>query len=194
MRVTDPVEPPSVQISSSLRSWKIDERRIRGLVSNMAERLGVKHLEIHIDFVGPTAMRQINGEFRSKDKSTDVLSFPLMEWPNPKLVEKTKKAKQSPTAGRNSKMLRGTKKGLVSFAHEKILGDIIVCLDAANKNAREDGQDVAREVCFLLAHGILHLCGHDHKKPAEKALMFRQQELLMNDAGQNWRACVRRST
>jgi probable rRNA maturation factor len=194
MRVTDPVEPPSVQISSSLRSWKIDERRIRGLVSHMAERLGVNHLEIHIDFVGPTTMRKINGKFRNKDRSTDVLSFPVMEWQKPKLIEKATKAKQSPTADRNSKMLRGTKKGLVSFEHERMLGDIIVCLDSANKNAREDGHDVAREVCFLLAHGILHLCGHDHQKPTEKALMFRQQEILMNDAGQNWRACVRRLT
>ena len=193
--MTDPVEPPSVQISSSLRSWKIDQRRVRGLVSHMAKRLGVDHLKIHIDFVGPTAMRQINGEFRNKDKSTDVLSFPLMEWRTPKLVEKTNKAKpSSKTTPRNSKMLHGTKKGLVSFDHENILGDIIVCLDAASKNAREDGHDVAREVCFLLAHGILHLCGHDHQKPAEKILMFRQQEILMNDAGQNWRACVRRST
>ena len=93
--MTDPVEPPSVQISSSLRSWKIDERRIRGLVSHMAERLGVNHLEIHIDFVGPTAMRQINGKFRNKDKSTDVLSFPLMEWQKPKLIEKAREKQQN---------------------------------------------------------------------------------------------------
>ncbi len=180
------MEPPSVQISSSLRSWKIDERRISGLVTHMAQRLGVGHLEVHIGFVGPTAMRRINRQFRAKDKSTDVLSFPQMEWRAPITIQKTSRAQKF------SKAKHSTGKSLVAFEHENILGDMIICLDAAQKNSREDGSDVAREVCFLLAHGLLHLCGHDHQKPAEKALMFRQQDTLMADLEGSWISCVRR--
>lgn len=194
-QVIDQVPAPSVQITSALPTWKINERRVRELVLHMARRLEVNSLEIHVTFVGPAAMRKINSQFRNKDQSTDVLSFPQMEWVTPRLIaQSSTEKKPSKEIARNSQMLRGTKKGLVSFDHEKFLGDIIICLDAAKKNAREDGHDVAREVCFLIAHGILHLCGHDHQKPAEKDLMFKQQETLMNDLVGKWNACVRKVT
>lgn len=187
------MEPPSVHISSSLRSWKINRRRISDLVTHMATRLGVQHLDVHVSFVGPAAMRQINRQFRDKDKSTDVLSFPQMEWPTPCLVRKSTKArKNAAETSRNRAMMRGTRGGLVSFGHETVLGDMIICLDAAEKNAREDGKPVAREVCFLLAHGMLHLCGHDHQNAAEKKLMFGEQAILMEQLDGAWSSCVRR--
>lgn len=187
------MEPPAVHISSSLRSWKIDQRRISALVSHMAGRLGVDHLDLHVSFVGPVAMRQINRQFRDKDKSTDVLSFPQMEWPEPKLVRRSAKTRKTAAkTRRNHAMLRGTRGGLVSFSHETVLGDMVICLDAAEKNAHEDGTPVAREVCFLLAHGILHLCGHDHQRPDEKTLMFGEQAVLMKQLDGAWRSCVRR--
>ncbi len=192
--LSDVVEPPSVHISSSLRSWKIDRRRVSDLVAHMAGRLGVAHLEVHVSFVGPAAMRRINRQFREKDKSTDVLSFPQMEWHAPKLVQKPGKAGKSAEATkRNRGMLRGTRGGLVAFGHESVLGDMIICLDAAEKNASEDGNPVAKEVCFLLAHGMLHLCGHDHQNPAEKKLMFGEQAALMEQLEGSWRSCVRRT-
>ena len=190
------MEPPPVQIESSLRSWKINERCIRALVQDMAGRLGVDGMDVHIQFIGPSAMKRINRQFRQKDQSTDVLSFPQMEWNRPLLISKDKSGAPARRGQRgdlrNTSMLRGTRAGLQSFAHERVLGDLVLCLDAAARNAREDKSDVAKEVCFLLAHGMLHLCGHDHQNSREKALMFAQQDQLMAGIGSRWRGCVAR--
>jgi probable rRNA maturation factor len=190
------LEPPPVHIESSLRSWKINERRIRSILKFISESLGVGEMTIHVKFVGPGAMRKINRRFREKDKSTDVLSFPQMEWSKPRLVAgSTRKQSRRSSGGRdlrNKDMLRGTRGGLLSFSHENILGDLVLCIDAADSNAREDNSDVAKEVCFLLAHGMLHLCGHDHQNAREKALMFAQQDQIMAELGNRWRRCVER--
>lgn len=190
------LEPPPVQITTNLKSWKINERRIREIVTSMAEQLNVREFQVFLKFVGPDAMRTINRQFRKKDKSTDVLTFPQMEWPEPRLTrpgkaDRTTKKNSPGNVQRNQAMLRGTERGLTTFAHENILGDMIICLEAAERNAREDGHgDVAKEVCFLIAHGMLHLCGHDHQNPAEKKLMFAEQDRLIRN--QTWKNCIRR--
>lgn len=164
------------------------------MVDYFAGRLGVSGLDVHVQFVGPAAMRKINHRFRAKDKSTDVLSFPQLEWSVPLMVKRPAASSSKRGRGnfRNKGMTQGTRAGLVAFEHETVLGDMVICLDAAAKNAREDKQDVAREVCFLLAHGMLHLCGHDHQNAREKKVMFSQQQILMDEMGQGWRGCVKR--
>ena len=56
---------------------------------------------------------------------------------------------------------------------EGILGDVVICPAVA---ARNNPQDPAAEVRLLLVHGILHLLGHDHDAPDEKAAMWAKQE------------------
>ena len=70
-------------------------------------------------------------------------------------------------------------------------GDVVICVAMAAKNAVRLGQSLGREVCFLLVHGILHLCGYDHRQPQEEAVMLAEQRRIMSklDAGV-WRTCV----
>ncbi len=63
------------------------------------------------------------------------------------------------------------------------LGDVIISLDTAVRRAREDGRPVAAETARYLAHGLLHLLGHDHHRPAEAARMARAERRLLGALG-----------
>ncbi len=53
----------------------------------------------------------------------------------------------------------------------RLLGDVVISLDTAERQARGRRRDLASEVRFLLAHGLLHLLGYDHATPGEKRAM-----------------------
>jgi rRNA maturation RNase YbeY len=61
-----------------------------------------------------------------------------------------------------------------------LLGDVVISVDTAARQAAERGVSVAAEIRTLLAHGILHLLGYDHERsPAEARRMFALQRKLM---------------
>ena len=59
------------------------------------------------------------------------------------------------------------------------LGDICICPQVAEKQAREAGHSTAEEMLFLATHGMLHLMGYDHAEPEEKEEMFALQRQLL---------------
>jgi probable rRNA maturation factor len=63
-----------------------------------------------------------------------------------------------------------------------ILGDIVISLPTAARQAREHGWPVHVEVCLLLAHGLMHLLGHDHRDRTEERRMMARTHLLMTAA------------
>jgi probable rRNA maturation factor len=97
-------------------------------------------------------MRSLNWAWRGKDLPTDVLSFPAF------------KAPESRVAAR-----RG-----------EFLGDIVVDVPYAARQARRRGHTLQREVQILLAHGLLHLLGYDHEK--DDGTMFRRQRRILLSA------------
>lgn len=59
------------------------------------------------------------------------------------------------------------------------LGDVVICPQVAQEQARSAGHSAQQEIELLLTHGVLHLLGHDHAEPSEHEVMFtRQQQLL----------------
>jgi probable rRNA maturation factor len=59
------------------------------------------------------------------------------------------------------------------------LGEVIISLDTAKRQAAEAGRALEAEVAHLLVHGILHLLGYDHAEPEEeRAMQARERELL----------------
>jgi probable rRNA maturation factor len=60
-----------------------------------------------------------------------------------------------------------------------ILGDVVISLDTAERQARSRGRPLIEEVRFLLAHGVLHLVGYDHAEPAEKRVMVAMTRKLV---------------
>ncbi len=61
----------------------------------------------------------------------------------------------------------------------RVLGDVVISLEAAARQAEERGQRVLDEVTVLLAHGLLHLTGSDHQSVAEQRRMQLQTRMLV---------------
>jgi len=64
--------------------------------------------------------------------------------------------------------------------HPDVLGDVVISVDTAARQAAARDATLADEVRVLLAHGILHLLGYDHERsPAEARRMFGKQRALL---------------
>lgn len=120
--------------------------------------------EINIDLVDDEEIRDINKEFRDIDSPTDVLSFPMLEFPKPAnydILESDDAPYFNPDSG------------------ELLLGDIVISIPAVMRQAKEYEHGIKREYAFLLTHSMLHLLGYDHLEPQEaKAMDEKQEEVL----------------
>ncbi len=113
------------------------------------------------------AIADLNSEFRDIEKSTDVLSFPLISYEKPGCFDGFDELDElfDPDSG------------------ELMLGDIVISIDHCVKQAEEYGHSVVREYAFLIAHSMLHLMGYDHMTPEEAAEMERRQEEILAGLG-----------
>jgi rRNA maturation RNase YbeY len=117
--------------------------------------VGVAACELSIVIAGDGFVHALNREFRGKDRPTDVLSFSQLEESQPAQAYPL-----VPAAG-------------------TALGDVVISLDTARRQARRLGVAPAARMRMLLVHGLLHLLGYDHERsPAEARRMFaREREL-----------------
>ena len=99
-----------------------------------------------LTLTGDEHLREYNRRYRGLDETTDVLAFAAQEKP---LDERF----QAPP---------GT---------ERWLGDIVIALPRARRQAREAGHSMNDEVRLLAVHGFLHLVGYDHAEAAEETAM-----------------------
>lgn len=160
----------SVEARCELKRFALKPKKLQQLIITLLDHLELGPCELALEFVGPRRMRSLNRNFRAKDRSTDVLSFPQNTWRQPvEVVARPKVLRQRQKTDDNP---------LISMP--LILGDLVISLEDAEKNAKKIGQGLDREVCFLIVHGLLHLCGHDHQIPKEEQLMLQQQEKAMN--------------
>ena len=81
---------------------------------------------------------------------------------------------------------------VISFALEdnktieldhRLLGDIYICVERAEEQAKEYGHSFLRELAFLTIHGLLQLLGYDHMEKEEEKIMFQKQEDILNEFG-----------
>ena len=61
----------------------------------------------------------------------------------------------------------------------QILGDVVISVDTADRQAREMGHDLNREITILLVHGILHLAGYDHMQEADAQRMKAMERTIL---------------
>ncbi len=110
--------------------------------------------EAGLTLVDDAAIQEFNRTYRGIDAPTDVLSFALDE------TGPDEPACNVPEAGR-------------------LLGDIIVAVPAAVRQAERYGHSLARELAFLAVHGFLHLLGYNHDNEADAARMEARQEAIL---------------
>lgn len=109
-------------------------------------------------------IRRINREFRGIDRSTDVLSFPSVQY------------RRGQTAKDAEKRLRRERDPETGLPH---LGDFAISLPTAMRQADEYGHGLDRELCYLTVHALLHLMGYDHEEDRDKAAMRGMEERVM---------------
>ena len=63
---------------------------------------------------------------------------------------------------------------------DSALGDVIICLEKAQKQALDNEKSLKDELAFLFVHGVLHLLGYDHETPEEAVEMFNLQERILS--------------
>lgn len=121
--------------------------------------------EINVLFTDNEGIHEMNLEYRDIDRPTDVLSFPMVEYEEPgnfDTLEETQEECFHPETG------------------ELLLGDIVLSYDKIKEQAKEYGHSELRELCFLVAHSMLHLAGYDHIEDAEREQMERMQKEILN--------------
>ncbi len=124
--------------------------------------------EVNVVLTGDEQIREINRRFRDMDRPTDVLSFPALEYDRPSDFEHVEEAYAdcfNPETG------------------ELMLGDMMISVDRVIRQAEEYGHTRERELAFLTAHSMLHLCGYDHMEEEERLVMERKQEEILESRG-----------
>ncbi|WP_085989198.1 rRNA maturation RNase YbeY [Leptospira noguchii] len=115
--------------------------------------------ELSILLVGDSDMKEINRLRRGKDKTTDVLSFPL-------------EFDLSPLQKILPKNVGSNQKTLPPIA----LGEIVISIDTLQKQAKEIGHTEKDEFYRLLVHGFLHLLGYDHERGEKEEHIMKLKE------------------
>lgn len=107
--------------------------------------------EVSVTFTDNKGIHALNKKFRGVDRPTDVLSFPLFDYEG--------ESEEPPVDE-----LFG------------MLGDIVLSLERAERQAEEYGHSFEREVAFLTVHSMLHLLGYDHETSEEDETEMRQRQ------------------
>lgn len=123
--------------------------------------------EVSITITNDSGIHVINKEFRDIDAPTDVLSFPMIEYPTAADFSEIE----------NNDDLFNPESG------EVILGDIVLNIDRIYKQSEDFGHSVLREYAFLIAHSMLHLFGFDHMTDAEAEVMENKQREILDILG-----------
>ena len=113
-------------------------------------------------------IREYNRQYREIDRETDVLSFPGVDYDAPadfSRVESDLSDYFDPETG------------------ELMLGDMIISYEKAKEQADQFGHSFRREMAFLIAHSMFHLCGYDHMTPEDAVLMEEKQEAILEQLG-----------
>ncbi len=141
-----------ILIKNQQKITKLNQRKIKGIIKKVLQNLKVdKEIEISVLFTDDKFIRSLNNKYRGIDKPTDVLSFSLQEGAiKPPEVES-----------------------------DKLLGDIIISVETAQRQADNLNHSMEKELTVLLIHGLLHLTGYDHEKDKDyKIMLGKESEIL----------------
>ena len=124
--------------------------------------------EVSVVLTDNEEIRRLNKEYRDIDRPTDVLSFPMLEYPAPSDFSQAEEGYEdcfNPESG------------------ELMLGDIMISVDKVEEQAAKYGHSQERELAFLTAHSMLHLFGYDHMEDGERIVMEEKQRKILEDRG-----------
>ena len=113
-------------------------------------------VEVSVLYTDDRFIAQLNHQYRGVEGPTDVLSFAM---DGTDAVDDSVKVEGLPN----------------------VLGDVVISLEAAARQAAAEGQSLEQEVALLLVHGTLHLLGYDHGEPEKEAVMWKRQDEVLRE-------------
>ena len=125
------------------------------MAEKVLHRLGQPEAEISLSFISDRRIQSLNRIYRGKDQPTDVLAFSLA---NSNRIKARTKTDRSPP---------------------QFLGDVVISVPTARRQARERRHSLRREIAWLMIHGILHLMGYDHEEASDARRMRRKERALL---------------
>lgn len=129
---------------------ELEQTLIQVIEGALVEEGVAQEAEVSLVFVDDGYIAMLNRQYRGIDGPTDVLSFAMLE------------GEQVP-----------------GDEAEPMLGDIVISLETALRQAGEFGHSFEREVAYLTVHGVLHLLGYDHMDEASKKRMREKEEKIL---------------
>ena len=145
-----------IYFHNAVKKSGVDTRRLKTVARELLAHAGEKGSSLSVSLVDDAEIQILNREHRGKDKATDVLSFPL---------DPSDFGEDSP---------------------ERLLGDVVISIDTARRQAADYDAPLQNEIYRLLIHGILHVLGHDHEEPEERAAMEAEERRLATAIGMPW--------
>ena len=115
-----------------------------------------REIELSITLSNDESIRNLNRDYRNKDKPTNVLSFPQIDW---------------------------TKDNIDANNPLIMLGDVIVALETIEREAHEQEKRLQDHFIHMLVHSILHLCGYDHEIETDAEAMEKLEIDILNEIG-----------
>jgi len=131
---------------------KLNQRKTKGIIKKVLQHLKVdEKTEISVLFTDDKFIRSLNNKYRGIDKPTDVLSFSLRE---------------------------GSVK-IPEIESDKLLGDIIISVETAQRQADNLNHSMEKELTVLLIHGLLHLTGYAHEEDKDYKIMREKESEIL---------------
>jgi probable rRNA maturation factor len=152
-RLGPAVEPLSIEDAFAL---------LESVVGETARVVGLDGCEVELTLCGDAEMERLNFDHMGERGPTDVLSFPLHEWS---------------VDGVHSHLADDDG---VSPPGPMMLGDLVIDVDQAVRQAAEGSLSPLEELVLLAIHGTLHLLGHDHAELDEEAAMRHVEHSVLS--------------
>ena len=168
MKAIDPSKASTnIIIENEQESIKADDELLEAIRKTILSCLEYQCFntpcEVNVTLTDNEKIREINRQFRNIDAATDVLSFPMLDMLEGRLI---------------------SCEGDVDLDNGLLLlGDLVISLERASSQAIEYGHTFLREIAFLTAHGIFHLMGYDHMDSEQEKNMFGRQEAVLEKLG-----------
>ena len=172
-------------IRNTQRKFPVDIDRVKAETYAIQKALGVEDFQVDLWFCSEQKIREMNGDWRGRSKSTDVLSFPACDFVEPGVLDL----------------------GDPALDFEKHLGDIVIApayVDRVRMRDHEEYQlyemefeeedaGVSRVLAstfnlqdryqLLIVHSLVHLMGFDHETPEEWRLMTAKEDDVLKELG-----------
>ncbi len=125
---------------------RVNRSRVLRTVATTLRALGCPRPRVSLTLVDDRTIKRLNLRYRGKNRTTDVLAFPMEDHVGLPIP---------------------------------ILGEVVVSVETAKRQAREHGHSLHEELDLLIVHGLLHLVGYDDEDPLEARLMHDREMAIL---------------